>query len=299
MRSFHSAFVNPIAAFRQRLFRRSPAVNLALGAIGLWASLATLARELAHLPPFFLVGSSLLFGALPGLHHLRSWRRHPQLILLGGASLFAYHFLLFMAFRLARPMEANLINYLWPVFIVLLSACFLPGFVLKARHAIGAGLSFCGAFFVLWKEGAGFETRHAEGYLCAVAAAFIWAAYSVFTKRAAFPSVLVGGFCFVSGLLSLACHFLLEIRASLSAADWALLALLGLGPMGLAFYAWDAALKRGHPPTIAALSYLTPVLSTGMLVLAGGETLGWSLALALVLILAGAVVSRDKKQAAA
>jgi len=39
--------------------------------------------------------------------------------------------------------------------------------------------------------------------------------------------------------------------------------------MGGAFYAWDAALKRGDPRVIGALSYLTPLLSTVNLVLLG------------------------------
>ena len=38
---------------------------LALGAIGLWSSLATLGVALGHVPPFLLTGLSLLIGSLP------------------------------------------------------------------------------------------------------------------------------------------------------------------------------------------------------------------------------------------
>lgn len=52
--------------------------------------------------------------------------------------LFAYHFLLFIALRHAPPVEANLVNYLWPLFIVVLSPVVLPGVVALAACAGGA-----------------------------------------------------------------------------------------------------------------------------------------------------------------
>ena len=60
--------------------------------------------------------------------------------------------------------------------------------------------------------------------------------------------------------------------------------------MGGAFYAWDAALKRGDPRVIGALSYLTPLLSTLNLVLLGGKRLSPTAGVAMALIVAGAVV---------
>ncbi len=49
---------------------------------------------------------------------------------------------------------------------------------------------------------------------------------------------------------------------TLSARDMLLIALLGLGPLGGAFFLWDAALKRGDARQIGVLSFLTPLLST-------------------------------------
>ncbi|MDD5371256.1 MAG: hypothetical protein PHQ40_19410, partial [Anaerolineaceae bacterium] len=50
------------------------------------------------------------------------------------------------------------------------------------------------------------------------------------------------------------------------------LGLIGLGYLGLAFFTWDAALKRGDPRIIAALAYLNPMTSTLVLVLLGGRS---------------------------
>ncbi len=60
--------------------------------------------------------------------------------------------------------------------------------------------------------------------------------------------------------------------------------------MGAAFFTWDAALKRGDPRIIGSLAYLTPMTSTLVLILLGGYTMTWISALAMVLIVSGAVI---------
>jgi drug/metabolite transporter (DMT)-like permease len=112
------------------------------------------------------------------------------------------------------------------------------------------------------------------------------------TKRvAAFPTAAIGSFALVSGLLSLVCHALLEPSVALSGQDWALIALLGLGPLGGAFFLWDAALKRGDARQIGVLSFLTPLLSTLTLLWVRGESPSASVAVAAVMIIGAAVMA--------
>ncbi|MCX7023328.1 MAG: EamA family transporter [Spirochaetes bacterium] len=269
-------------------------VLLALLSIVLWSSLAVLGSRVVHLPPLFTVGISLTLGGLAGFFRARDWRVPASTFLLGVSGLFGYHFLLFTAFRLAPAVEVNLLNYLWPLLIVVLSPVYLSGYRLRARHVAGAILGLSGAVFVISGGGIAVDPACLPGYLLAAAAAFTWASYSLLTKRVRpFPTAAVGGFCLASGLLSLAC-FAVEFAASpaplsVSGADWIVLALLGLGPMGAAFYAWDAAIKRGDPRIIGSLAYLTPLLSTLNLVAFGGKRLTATSAAAMVLIVAGAV----------
>ncbi|MCM2333341.1 MAG: EamA family transporter, partial [Anaeromyxobacteraceae bacterium] len=114
------------------------ATLLALGAIALWASLATLATRLAHVPPLALVGVSLGLGGLAGLRPAGVRAARPAVLLLGVYGLFAYHLCVFLALRLAPPVEANLVNYLWPLLIVVLSPWLAPGVTLRPRHLLGA-----------------------------------------------------------------------------------------------------------------------------------------------------------------
>ena len=73
-------------------------------------------------------------------------------------------------------------------------------------------------------------------------------------------------------------------------ADAGLIALMGLGPLGAAFYLWDAALKRGDARHIGVLSFLTPLLSTLLLVLWRGERPTAATALAAAMIVGAAIL---------
>ena len=150
----------------------------ALGAIALWASLASLGVSLTHVPPFLLTGIALLIGSVPAwplvLRDPSQWRIPLRTLALGVYGLFAYHFLLFIALRHAPPVEANLVNYLWPLFIVVLAPVLLPGVALRWPHVLAALLGFGGAAIAI-AGGRALSGALAWGYLPALAAAFIWA----------------------------------------------------------------------------------------------------------------------------
>jgi len=272
----------------------------ALLAIALWATLASLGTALSHLPPFLLTGLALIIGSLPSwplvLRDRAAWRVPPRTLALGVYGLFGFHFLLFIALRHAPPVEANLVNYLWPLFMVVLAPVLLPGVSLRPLHVAAALLGFAGAAVAILgtRGGDGTGASALQGYwgfLPALGSAFIWASYSLWTKRVeAFPTSAIGLFGLVSGVLSLACHAVLEAPVALSARDWLLLTLCGLGPLGAAFFVWDMALKRGDPRRIGILSYLTPLGSTALLLLVTGRPLTWTIALAALLIISAAVM---------
>ena len=117
----------------------------ALAAIALWATLASLGVALAHVPPFLLTGLALVIGSAPSWPLARQWRVPPSTLLLGVYGLFGFHFLLFFALRTAPPLEANLVNYLWPLLIVVLAPLLLPGIRLTALHVLAALAGFAGA----------------------------------------------------------------------------------------------------------------------------------------------------------
>ena len=274
---------------------------LALGAIALWGTLAWLGVQLAAMPPFLLVGSALSIAGALALPTWRQWRVPARVLVLGIYGLFGFHFFLFIALRNAPPIEANLVNYLWPLLIVLLAPLFISGARPTRRHLIGGAMGFAGAVLAitdgraLFAGGSAEGSTQAMGYASALTSAFIWATYSLMSQRFArrgvrFPTAAIGLFCLVSGALALLCHALLEPAYSFASRDVPLLFALGIGPMGAAFFLWDAALKRGDARAIGTLAYLTPLISTLLLALSGHGKIGVATGIAMVLIVGGAVL---------
>ena len=73
--------------------------------------------------------------------------------------------------------------------------------------------------------------------------------------------------------------------------DLGLIALMGIGPMGAAFYLWDRALKHGDPRIIGVLSYLTPLASTALLIAVTDGRFTTRLLIAAALVSAAALVA--------
>jgi drug/metabolite transporter (DMT)-like permease len=263
----------------------------AFGAIVLWATLASLGVSLGHVPPFLLTGLALVIGSVPAWPLMHQWKVPGKTLALGIYGLFGFHFLLFIALRHAPPVEANLVNYLWPLLIVILAPLLLPGMRLRPAQAIAAVAGFAGAAVAILGTGASMDGGWSWGYVPALGSAFIWASYSLLTRRVrAFPTAAIGLFGLVSGVLSLLCHWALEPPAALDARDWALVAIMGLGPLGAAFFLWDKALKLGDPRHIGILSYITPLASTLILMQVSDRPLTWSIGAAAALIIGAAVL---------
>jgi drug/metabolite transporter (DMT)-like permease len=274
---------------------------LTLGAIFLWASLASLVTLLSDIPPLLLTGIGLIIGAavsIPSLRfRIKPWKVPPKTLLLGVYGLFGYHLMLFLALQNAPAVEANLVNYLWPLLIVLLSPIFTKSLALNFRFVLAAISGFAGAVIAITYNGSGFESLSIEvGYFFALAAAVIWATYSLATTKVpSFPTPAIGLFALVSGVLAIGAHFIFEPAAAISSSDWLLLVILGAGPLGGAFYLWDAALKIGDPRRIGLLAFLTPLLSTVLLVVISGNPFSWQLLISAALILGGALFAGSTK----
>ncbi len=270
------------------------ALLAALFSIGVWGSLALLTDRVSHLPPLLSSGLALLIGGLTGAWQRGAWSARPVTYVVGVGGLFGYHALLFAAFALAPAVEANLLQYLWPLLIVLLTPVFLPGNRLGLSHIAGALLGCGGAAVILGGGGISLSGEHTGGYLCALAAAFVWASYTLGCRRLPpFPTAAIAASCLLSGILAVLLHLLLEGPTALFALrgkDWLLIVLLGIGPMGLAFLTWDIAIKQGDPRAVGALAYLTPLLSTALLIVANGHALTTQTVLAAIAILSGAVL---------
>jgi drug/metabolite transporter (DMT)-like permease len=211
---------------------------------------------------------------------------------LGTFALFGYHALYFFSLKRAPPVEANLVNYLWPLLIVLFAGL-LPGVRLRAGNIVGALLGLAAAaLLVTGGHGLSIDPAHAPGYLAAFGAAVTWGGYSVLNRRfAGVDSAAIIPACVGVSLLGIVTHWLFEPAATITTTQWLVLAAMGVGPTGIAFRLWDRGTKHGDIALLGSLSYLAPLLSTLLLVLAGRAEPHWIQAVAVALLLFGAWTS--------
>lgn len=271
-----------------------------LAAILNWALLALFTTGAAGIPPFQLLALTFAIAGVLGCAVSFSRGRLTGATLrqpaaawaLGILGLFGYHASYFIALKNAPPAEASLIAYLWPLLIVLFSAL-LPGERLRWFHLAGALMGFAGAGLLIAGKGAvGFDPSALPGYLAAIACALIWSTYSVVNRRfGAVPTDIVGPQCCAVAVLGGLCHFAIETTAVPDGLGWLAVLGLGLGPVGAAFFLWDYGVKRGRIQLIGVLSYAAPLFSTVLLVVFGLAAATASLAIACVLIVAGALVA--------
>ncbi|MFU2511722.1 DMT family transporter [Pseudoalteromonas sp. ASV78] len=269
-------------------------------AIFLWGALALLGNLTKSLPAFqllfmcFFVSFLLLF--IKRLVSKQPLLTQPTLgkaqTIIGITGLFGFHFCYFMALKYAPLIEVSLIVYLWPLL--------LGVFVAQSEHKINAILGglvgFIGIVFLI-SDGSGFavNSQYFLGYLFAASCALLWSSYSWLMTRFDNHVDDIGWLSLYVAILALLAHIFFEQTVtgfSLSQAVGILL--LGLGPVGGAFYLWDIALKRGNKTLLASLSFLTPLLSTLLLVLAQQIHFSWSILIALAFVFTGAAISNYK-----
>jgi drug/metabolite transporter (DMT)-like permease len=276
----------------------SPATLAGCGALILWAFLALLSRLAAGIPPLQLTAMGFALGGSVALAVVLARRQAHRLVqpplawAHGVGGLFGYHALYFVAFALAPAVEVNLINYLWPLLIVLLAAP-VRGLRLGPARLAGVGLGFAGCALIVG-PGAAFPPDAAIGFLAAAGAAVVWAVYSVTAgtpRLARVPTEAVAGFCLATAALAALLHAIFETTVVPGGAEWLAVLGLGLGPVGAAFFLWDLGMKRGDPRLLGTLAYAVPVASTLLLILAGEGAMSPRVVVATLMVAGGGFIA--------
>jgi drug/metabolite transporter (DMT)-like permease len=277
------------------------AIAIGFLAIGLWSALALLTQFAGAIPPFELLSLSFAVAFVASaIMILRKGRRGLQAFKQPWAAwiysfigIFTYHALYFFALSAAPAAQVSLINYLWPLLIVLFST-FTAGSGFQFRQLLGALLGFLGIILVIFPgHAASIKTGGiAAGYWAAAGCALVWAIYSVANRRfREVPSDLIGGVCGLVAIAGACVHLAIEPTVWPNGYQWLAIALLGIGPVGLAFFAWDHATKHGNVSLLGAVSYIAPLLSTVLLIIFGFAAVSWNIIAATILIVAGSGVA--------
>ncbi len=279
-----------------------------LFAIFCWGTLAAAAGSaLERTHPAWVLGgafsaAALVFAFLPRLFGLEGiaepreagekWRGR----LLGLWGLFFFHAFYFEAIRRAPIVEATLINYLWPLLIVVLAWRVLRE---PFRPAIAAGaiLGAGGAALVIGGQGAAFEARHLSGYVLALGSALAWSSYTVLLRKWGGGREFLLPASAGSVLLSAIWLIAAGLPEAPSAPAWGAIAYLGVVAVGMAILAWERAVAGGQVAALGAMAYLAPFLSAFFLWLILGKPIGVATIAGMALIVAGGAAAAQKREA--
>jgi len=216
----------------------------------------------------------------------------------------AYMVCLFFSIGIAasrqQTVEVGIINYLWPGLTLVFA---IPILRTKVRWSFFVGLAMAAAGAALAPLRLGEYSAEALlenlrtnplPYGLALVGAIVWALYSVFSRRwgAGAEGGAVPLFMVAAGAVLAALSFAFPHPAVWTGRVAAELAFMSVFPVMIAYAFWDRAMRRGNVTLVAALSYLTPLLSTALSVLYLRVDLGWNLWLACGLIVAGAVLAQ-------
>lgn len=263
----------------------------ALLSVLFWSSGALFVLGLDRLPPCLLLafsssvglGLTAIFLTATGRWGLLGSCR--RFILPAGSLLIINQMSYVLAFRWAPAAQVDLIYYLWPSALILLTSRFSGPYT--TYLVVGSG---AGGIFLAFGPGV-VEQGHLLGYLAAVTSALSWIVYSLIVRK---HRLALDFLCINLGLgapVYWALHFLVgEPSIVINMHEGAILCLYGGGVFTVSYLCWGHAVTSGSVSEASAVSYLIPLLSITGLAIFGYAEFTPRLAMATVLVLLAAAI---------
>ncbi|MDQ1911058.1 DMT family transporter [Paenibacillus sp. GD4] len=263
----------------------------------MWGSLAAISKLLLqHLDSyqllFYMYGIGVIVFFIIVLYKVQlrvmlSWKRREWLLLVScGVLTFLYDFFYLKSLELIPAVEASMLNYLFPIFIVLLAVP-IHKEPLHSSKLLSVGMGFIGTLLLVTKgDLSNVAFTNLEGDLLAILAAVSWGLFTNLIKKNHTDLLLSTFFLtFVAFLLSalallVSSRFTIPQGIELYGVIW-----LSLSNIILGFFLYFRALQYSSASLIASFTFFTPFVTLMFIVLLLGERLTWTDALAALLII--------------
>jgi len=223
-----------------------------------------------------------------------STKDYLTLFYMGCLGIFIYYLFYFGSLMLISAQETMIINYLWPMIIVILAI-----FILKEKFSIkkliAIILSFIGVLIVISKGDLNFNIQDSLGVLFAFLAAVSYGLFSVLGKKQNYDVIVAtmfyNIFSFIITLITIIAFgkLILPNLFELMGLLW-----LGVFPGGIAYVFWFLALKQGDTSKISNFMYLNPFVSLVYIYLLVGEKILLSSVIGLLFIIGGIMLQVKK-----
>ncbi len=207
---------------------------------------------------------------------------------------FLYYIVLFEAYERLPAQQAQTLNYLWPIVLVLFSVVFLKQ-RLSLRIAAAFAAGFTGVLLIATEGNfLALEFRDPAGVALALSSTVIWAGYWIMNMRERRDKIQRLFLNFAFGTVYIL--ILSIVSGQLRPAVWQGIAggiYAGLFEMGITFYTWMCALESADSAAgVSNLVYLSPFISLLFIALVLGEAVLPATIAGLALIIAGIVIQQ-------
>ncbi len=248
----------------------------------------------------FVLGFVVLCIAAPRRLRTTGWRQEVTFALAGLSGICLYYLLENIALTFTLASNVGVIISIAPFFTALLAHFILHAEALHRSFFFGFVVAIAGILLISFNGSQ--LALNPLGDLLAVAAAFVWAVYSLLTRRISrfgYPVLLATRRTFLYGLLfMIPTLFLFDFHPQLSALIHPTVLLnllyLGLGASALCFVTWNFAVKELGAVKTSVYIYAVPVITVLTSALILQEPLTLLTGLGTALTLAGLVLSEYK-----
>lgn len=213
---------------------------------------------------------------------------------LGFLNPFLYYMILLKAYSIIQAQEAVVLNYLWPVVLVLLSIPLLKQ-TIPVKSIIALLISFIGIYVIATQgDVLGFKFTNSFGVLLAIVSTVIWALYWIYNLKDKRDEVSKLFLNFLFGFFYLSLTILIFFDFNIpDIKGIAGVVYVGLFEMGITFVVWLKALKLSTTTAkVTNLIFLAPFLSLIVIHFTVGEKIMVSTFVGLIFIIGGIVLQK-------
>jgi drug/metabolite transporter (DMT)-like permease len=210
---------------------------------------------------------------------------------MGFVGVFLYYILLYTGLTLAPAQEAFIVNYTWPIWVVVFAIIFLKETITKEK-IISILLGAAGVFIVASKGHLSiFSVEHLRGDLFALAGAVSYGIFSVLGKKYNYDKITsmmfyyIFTFIFISISIGIFSEIPMVTIKEILGLTW-----IGVFSGGLGSLFWFLALQRGDTAEMSTIIFLTPFMSLVFIWAFVGESILPSSVVGLLLIICGVMV---------
>jgi drug/metabolite transporter (DMT)-like permease len=268
-------------------------------ALLLWSFSALFATFMKNIPVFEMLSIVFFISCMSiflKIFKNKEWYKLKQplpVTLVGVTAIFGNDAFYFEAFKHAPSAQVDLINYLWPVFVVILLGLFTKEEI-KLRKIIGCLISFLGVYILIFHDkSTPFRIIYLSGYLYALCDAVIWSVYMLMCRRhRQLHSEVIGLYCGISMIISFLLHLSTETFISPTLIQWLSMLAIGIFAQGMAYVLWEEGIKKGNYILLSTSSYFIPIFSIVILIIFAKANYSHALIAATLCVAAGAIISR-------